>query len=110
MRILKLRQASAGEVALTWDDGHEGRVTLKTLRDACPCAGCTGETVLLRSYVPPAPAMDTPGRYELKGAQVVGNYALQFFWVDGHTDGIYVWDLMRSLCECPACSSARSPR
>jgi DUF971 family protein len=107
MRVVKVKQTGPRELALTWDDGHPGIVTLKTLRDACPCAGCKGETVLFRSYAPPAADVDTPGRYELKGAQAVGNYALQFFWGDGHAEGIYIWDHLRSLCECPLCIAQR---
>jgi|WetSurMetagenome_2_1015567.scaffolds.fasta_scaffold926173_2 DUF971 family protein len=103
MHVTRVKQTSPAELALTWDDGHEGRTTLRVLRDACPCAGCQGETVLFRSSVPEVPDINTPGRYELRGAQAVGNYALQFTWGDGHTEGIYIWDLLRSLCECPAC-------
>jgi DUF971 family protein len=109
MHVTKVKQTTPMELALSWDDGHEGRMTLAALRDACPCAGCQGETVLFRSSVPAPPDLTTPGRYELKGAQAVGNYALQFFWADGHTEGIFVWDLLRSLCSCPTCVSRRTP-
>ena len=67
---------------MVWDDGHTGPVSLRRLRDACPCAGCMGETVLLRTFTPPPRDTSAPGRYELKGAVPVGNYALQFRWAD----------------------------
>lgn len=101
--LTKLRRESGGTIRLTWSDGHDGPISLQTLRDRCPCAGCAGETVLLRSYVPPAPDRETPGRYDLKGATPVGNYALQLLWGDGHGEGLYTWDHLRSLCECPEC-------
>ncbi len=93
---------------LVWRDGHEGPVSLKTLRDRCPCAECSGEKILLRTVVPPAPDLTTPGRYELSGATPVGSYALQLSWRDGHTTGIYTWEHLRSLCECPACVRGES--
>ena len=40
-----------------------------------------------------------PGRYELVSATPVGNYALKLAWADGHADGIYTWELLRSLEE-----------
>jgi hypothetical protein len=63
-----------------------------------------GETVLLRSYAPPPRDTSAPGMYELKAASPVGNYALQFLWGDGHGEGIFPWELLRSLCECSSCT------
>ena len=102
--LKSLRRDGKERVHLTWDDGHEGPIAMKRLRDACPCAECMGETVLLREYKPNPPAYDIPGRYELKSATTVGNYAMQFSWGDGHTLGIYTWQLLRSLCQCSVCT------
>jgi len=87
---------------VVWQGGHAGMITLRTLRDECPCAGCQGETVLLRTYQPPQQP-ELPGKYELKGAEQVGSYALQLTWGDGHATGLYTWEKLRSLCECPEC-------
>ena len=103
MNLRKLHQQSATQLLLEWDDGHAGPVSLQALRDHCPCAGCRGESVLLRSYVPPPPDKSTPGRYELKGAEAVGSYAIRFVWADGHDQGIYTWEILRSLCGCDQC-------
>lgn len=90
------------QLAIQWSDGHASVVSLKTLRDACPCAGCQGETVLLKTYVPAAQP-ELPGKYVLKGAEQVGSYALQIAWGDGHATGLYTWEKLRSLCECDQC-------
>ncbi len=103
MQPKSLKQSSAGEITIVWDDNHEGRITLQTLRDACPCAGCKGETVLFQTYIPPEPDRSVPGRYELQSATPVGNYALKLTWKDGHEMGMYTWQLLRSLCECDDC-------
>jgi DUF971 family protein len=99
MQLRKLRRLSSTDIELLWDDGYLGTVSLKSLRDACPCAGCKGETILGEHYGPPPIDYDAPGRYELTSAVPVGNYALQFSWRDGHHDGIYSWDILRALCE-----------
>ncbi len=104
MNLKRLTQPDPDKLHLLWDDSHEEVVSLRTLRDACPCAGCQGETVLLREYTPPAPDTSVPGRYELRGAVGVGNYALKFTWGDGHDQGLYTWSHLRSLCECPLCT------
>jgi DUF971 family protein len=95
------------QLSIKWDDGHAGVISLKTLRDHCPCASCRGETVLLRTYRP-AQQSELPGKYELTGARQVGHYALQITWGDGHATGIYPWEVLRTLCECPECRSKKS--
>ena len=91
---------------MTWDDGHISPFPLTYLRDQCPCAECKGETVLLHSYQP-IRREEKPGRYELKGMHVVGNYALQIIWGDGHDTGLYSWQYLRGACPCNECSSRR---
>ena len=104
MKPASIKKINERELSIIWDDGHNGRSSLKYLRDRCPCAGCQGETVLLRTYTPPEQNHDTPGRYEITGIQQVGSYAVQVSWKDGHTTGIYSWDYLRSLCECEMCA------
>jgi DUF971 family protein len=40
-----------------------------------------------------------PGMYDLTNIQVVGNYAVQADWKDGHNTGIYSWDILRGIAE-----------
>ena len=71
----QIKLSSQQELSITWDDGHAGTISLTTLRDHCPCAGCQGETILLKSYKP-EPQPHLAGRYHLAGIQQVGNYAI----------------------------------
>ena len=103
----QVKQINSSELSLLWSDGHKGVTSLGNIRDACPCAGCNGETVLLRSYIPPSVDRNTPGRYDLKGIETVGCYALKFVWGDGHDMELYTWEHLRDLCECPECSLKR---
>lgn len=97
MKPTSIKKATGNELKIVWDDGIETRYTLEQLRENCPCAGCSGEKVLLHEYIPPEPDRRTPGRYELKNIQPVGSYALQLTWGDGHNTGIYTYELLRNF-------------
>lgn len=41
----------------------------------------------------------TPKRsYAVDSINMIGNYAMQPIWDDGHSTGIYTWDYLRHLC------------
>jgi len=87
------------KLKITWEDSTETILSLKYMRDECPCAGCKGETILLKTYRPPAPKVITPEMYQVKNLEVVGDYAIQVTWKDGHNTGIYSWDYIKQLEE-----------
>ena len=47
MKIKSINQMPVG-LAILWDDGTDSLIPCKVLRNACPCAYCSGETELLR--------------------------------------------------------------
>jgi DUF971 family protein len=100
LKPVKITKSSPKELLVVWEDGHESLYPLELLRDRCPCASCSGETVLLQRYVPPPPDKNAPGRYSLRGAVPVGSYALQLTWGDGHDAGIYSWERLWAECPC----------
>lgn len=102
IKLSQNEQTNAEQLSLLWDDGHAGVISLKALRDHCPCAGCKGETILLKTYAPTAQP-EMPGKYKLISAQQVGSYALGISWGDGHSTGIYTWEKLRAICECKPC-------
>lgn len=87
------------KLLLKWNDDSESIIGLKYLRDECPCAGCKGETVLLKTYKPAKPAQTSPEMYKIKDIQVIGGYAIQITWKDGHNTGIYTWEYLQKLAE-----------
>ncbi len=98
----------AHELRITWQDEHTSTYPLDALREACPCAVCRGghEAVGL----PPDPdliELQPVRSYTVKDVQLVGNYALQVWWSDGHNAGIYAWEYLRRICPCPACRPAK---
>ena len=85
------------EVRITWADGFRSIYTLDYLRQICPCAVCNE----VRNNQDPLRLL-TPDKIVQKGelraerpVEMVGNYALQFFWADGHNTGIYSFDYLR---------------
>jgi DUF971 family protein len=93
-----------GTLTIQWSDGHLSAYPYRYLRDECPCAACT-------EAVAPSPAVLSPfpmlGVKPLKPerAELVGRYALQIFWSDGHSSGIYAFEFLRGLCPCPDCAA-----
>jgi DUF971 family protein len=85
------------ELALKWDDGGESFIPLEKLRRCCPCAGCQGETDILgKVYKNPERPLPTTA-FELVRIAVVGGYAIQPVWADGHATGIYSFDYLKRL-------------
>ena len=86
-----------GEAALriTWADGRACLYGAPTLRRACPCAQCVNEWTGQRVLEPESVSDET----RIADVSIVGRYALNFRWSDGHETGIYSFRYLRELCE-----------
>jgi DUF971 family protein len=89
-------QLIGNELAIQWNDGSESYLSLDLLRRACPCASCGGEPDVMGNLVRPEMRY-APSSFELQGWQLVGGYALQPRWSDGHNTGIYSYQYLRRL-------------
>lgn len=89
-----------GFLEIIWSDGNTCRYPLGELREACPCVECRGGHQFMGREHDPANLLTlTPKRsYAVTTLDLVGNYALQPSWDDGHHTGIYTWDYLRRLC------------
>ena len=97
MRLEPLNVQMIGpELAIQWNDGGESYLQVEGLRRACPCASCGGEPDVLGYVVRPNVSY-TPASFELVGWNMVGGYALQPRWADGHNTGIYSYAYLRRL-------------
>ncbi len=96
-------QQIGGELAIAWSDGAESFLTFKALRRACPCAVCGGEPDVLGNLARPE-VHYTPESFALRGWQIVGGYAIQPTWADGHGSGLYTFQYLRRLGHAPATS------
>ena len=93
---LKNVQMIGSELAILWSDGMESYLPLERFRRACPCAMCGGEPDVLGNLVRPDVSY-TASSFELVGWQIVGGYALQPRWADGHGTGLYSFQYLRRL-------------
>lgn len=99
----------AHEVRIDWGGGHISTYPLNALREACPCVVCRGgHDKMGREYDPNFIDLKPARNYQVQDAQMVGNYAIQFWWDDGHNSGIYTWEYLRRICPCPACIERRA--
>ena len=69
------------------------------LRRECPCAMCRGEKDLLGNLYKGPDRPLTPRAFEAVSRRLVGSYALQIDWADGHNDGIYSFEGLRRMAE-----------
>jgi len=89
-----------GFLEIVWSNDVACRYPLSELREACPCVECRGGHQFMgREHDPENLLALTPKRsYAITSLDLVGNYALQPLWDDGHHTGIYTWDYLRRLC------------
>lgn len=100
MSVIKLENLAliGNEVALAWADGGESYLSYEALRKGCPCAACQGEPDVTGMVVVPKVVYNERS-FQLFRYEMVGGYAIQFFWADGHSTGIYSYDFLRRLAE-----------
>jgi DUF971 family protein len=76
---------------VAWPDGSVDRFPYRFLRAECPCASCrdewSGERLIQIEHV--------REDVKLEGLEPVGNYAIKPSWSDGHSSGIFTWDMLR---------------
>ena len=89
-------QQIGNELAIQWNDGAESYFGLEMLRRACPCAACGGEPDVLGNIMRPDVSYSNES-FELAGFEIIGGYAVQPRWRDGHVTGIYSFQYLRRL-------------
>lgn len=89
-------EAIGTEIAILWPDGHEQFLPMERLRAASPSAENVGERDLVGNVYGGTAQKEFPG-VTVTGWQIIGGYAVQFRFSDGHATGIYAWDYLRAL-------------
>lgn len=91
------------KITLKWSDGHETIYPARVLRLACRCANCIEET----SGVPLLEPTSVPDTIRAKSIDLMGQYAIQIGWTDGHDTGLYNFRDLRRNCPCAPCTAIR---
>lgn len=86
-------EESDARVSIKWSDEAVTEYTAAQLRRRCPCAACvnewTGEKLLRDESVADELTFDH--------ISIVGRYALNFHFSDGHDTGIFSFAYLRTL-------------
>ena len=87
------------ELRISWADGVNSVFPLTFLRRHCPCATCRTEREKQSTSLLPimSEAQAKASSATTTSGHLVGNYAIQLDWSDGHSTGIYDFKLLRSL-------------
>ena len=79
---------------IKWSDETETKIGLQKLRELCPCATCHAERAnQSKSYIP----LIQKNQIMVAELKVVGNYAINIKWRDGHNTGFYEYTFLRNL-------------
>ncbi len=91
----EIKQEGDAGLRITWADEHVSRYSAAGLRRACPCAQCVNEWTGQRVLKPETISQELT----ITDLSIVGRYALNFRWSDGHETGIYSFRYLRELCD-----------
>jgi DUF971 family protein len=89
----EIKQEGDAGLRITWGDGHVSLFNAAGLRRACPCAQCVNEWTGQRVLRPESVAEELT----INDLSLVGRYAINFRWSDGHETGIYSFRYLREL-------------
>jgi DUF971 family protein len=81
-------------VTITWADGTVDVHALADLRRACTCAECRGRR---ERGQPVGPRPGDEASVAIVTAELVGAWGINFAWNDGHSSGIFGWDVLAQL-------------
>ncbi len=89
-------QLIGDEIAILWEDGSEGYIKSSALRAASPSASTKGERDIFGTQYGGETNIDYSG-VTVNEWEYVGNYAIRFHFSDGHSTGIYGFELLKEL-------------
>jgi ATP-binding protein involved in chromosome partitioning len=89
----KIELVTRKQLAIHWSDGKQTSLSSFDLRCQCPCAQCVDEMTGVRRLKPESVSPEIWPQ----NIAPVGRYALHFQWSDGHSSGIYPFELLRKI-------------
>jgi ATP-binding protein involved in chromosome partitioning len=87
------RRTNPRTLSILWEDGKAQEFDVRELRLACECAACRDEVTGRQTLDPKSVRVDVAPRLVAS----VGTYGITFQWNDGHTTGIYTFELLRKM-------------
>lgn len=93
IRVKNIAQGNERTLGIQWTDGRTDAYDVVALRRQCPCAQCVDEWTHQRTLKP----TDVPDTVRPVRIDSVGSYALKIQFSDGHSTGIYTFQMLREL-------------
>lgn len=94
MQPVKIKLIEEKYLIIEWDDNSESKISLQKMRSLCPCATCLAQKEnQSKNYIPSL----LGSQITVKNIEVVGTYAIQITWQDGHNTGIYEYPFLKNL-------------
>lgn len=95
-----LQRTDARELVIIWSDGLHQTLPFRLVRDSCQCATCltedSKESELPAGTLPVlTPSQARP--LDITTMKPVGNYAYNIEFSDGHSTGIFTYEMLRNL-------------
>ena len=89
---IKVKQKQ--NIFIKWDDGSSSEISLRKLRELCPCATCmTFRQKQGKEFIP----IFNENQIKVTNINQIGSYAIQITWNDGHNTGIYEFPFLKNL-------------
>jgi DUF971 family protein len=104
-----LEKSDDRHLVIQWQDGIEQRIPFRVLRDSCRCAHCTEKHQLYKPVDGEKPkttnlpvlSLAETMPVEIVSMHPAGNYGYKIAFSDGHSSGIYSFEMLRSLGSRP---------
>ncbi|RME60180.1 MAG: DUF971 domain-containing protein [Candidatus Dadabacteria bacterium] len=97
---LLCRKISETKLLVVWPENKEVVIPSRLLREKCPCAQCKDKKKQ-KDNSPKTSLKIISNTLEeqisIQRIWPVGNYALGIEWKDGHSSGIYRWNLLKDI-------------
>jgi DUF971 family protein len=90
---VQIIEESDRELLVKWSDDSETSYTAVQLRRNCPCAGCINEWTGVKTLSDES----IDENITTTRISIVGRYALNFHFSDGHNTGIFSFAYLRNL-------------
>jgi len=99
---VELKKTDDRCLEIGWSDGVRQSIPFRTLRDGCCCATCNVKREKQTSNPAPSNVLPVLSAAEARPLDIeqmhpVGNYAYNIHFSDGHSSGIFTFELLRSL-------------
>lgn len=99
-----LRKTENGELVIEWNDGWVQQLSFRSLRKSCRCAVCNAKRENEIRNPSPKGMLKVLSAAETAPLDIVkmhpaGNYAYNIHFSDGHSTGIYTFEMLRAMEE-----------